>query len=154
VALCHGPLGDNLLAVRRLLKDSRPEVQFKVALALARTGERSAVPVLIALVGKGPIDLAWQAENALTHIAGDSAPAAARGAGDATLRERCRAAWEGWWKVNAARANLTRTTRARLFRNLNIICDCNIVGLTGRVWVCGPDGKELWRIDGVETPAD
>jgi HEAT repeat protein len=154
VALCHGPLGDNLPVVQRLLKDTSPEVQFKVALALARIGERSAVPVLIALLGKGPMDLAWQVEDALTQFAGETPPAAILGAGDANAREKCKTAWEGWWKVNAARVNLTRTTQPRLFRNLNIICDCNIVGLTGRVWVCGPDGKERWRIDGIKNPAD
>src|SRR5205823_300575 len=66
----------NREAVRGLLVDPDPRVRLRSARGLAAVQDRSAVPVLIDLLGEGPLPVAWQAEELLYRIAGDKAPAA------------------------------------------------------------------------------
>ncbi len=61
-------------AVAKLLTDAEPRVRFRAASSLARTGDRRAVPPLIALLTDGSPDIAWQVENLLLALAGDKAP--------------------------------------------------------------------------------
>ena len=57
-----------------MLNDSEPAVRLKVALALAGTGQREAVPALIELLGELPIADAEPAEEYLQRLAGDHPP--------------------------------------------------------------------------------
>jgi hypothetical protein len=143
-------------AVGPLLADPDPRVRFRAAAALVRAGDRSAVPVLLALLTDGPVGLAWQAEDLLLRVAGDDPPRAALGAADAAARRKCRQAWEGWWQAHEARADLAGLARAETPRGLTVVCDCDVGGRNrpGRVWECGPDGEPRWQITDVHAPAD
>src|SRR5262249_52891787 len=100
-ALCAGPLGDNLPAVRKLLKDRDPSVRLKVALGLAGAREPVAVPVLIKLVGELPAEQSTQAEEYLTRLAKARLP---KGLveGDDNRKKRSDV-WAAWWKDNRDR---------------------------------------------------
>ncbi|HZT83370.1 MAG TPA: HEAT repeat domain-containing protein, partial [Gemmataceae bacterium] len=142
-------------AAARLLGDPDAAVRYRAAAALARAGDKRAVPALIALLSEGPPALAWQAEDILCRLAGDQPPAALSGA-DAPGRKKCRAAWEEWWKKHADKVDLAKLTAEEPPRGLTVICDCDFNGQfrQGRLWECGRDGKPRWHIDGVQNPAD
>ncbi len=95
-ALCKAGALAELPLVRYLLKDPKPTVRLRVALALAAAKEQEAVPVLIDTLGKLPPEQARPAEEMLQHIAGTQAPAVPLGKDEAT-RKRCRDTWATWW---------------------------------------------------------
>jgi HEAT repeat protein len=83
-------------AVRPLLRDPRPLVRLRVALALAQVRVEEAIPVLIALLGELPPEQARLAEDHLKDLAADQAPKVELGT-DESSRLKCRAAWTAWW---------------------------------------------------------
>ncbi len=92
-------------AVRTLLADPVKAVRRRVALALLRARDKEAVPTLVALTGAGDAD-ALAAEDALTALAGDSAPAPPPdGPGS---RDKTRTAWAAWWKDAGPTFDLAR----------------------------------------------
>ncbi len=90
--------------VLRLLTDTDPRVRFEAAAALGAAGERSAVPVLTALLTDAPLAIAWQAEDLLCHLIQEKSPPPALGNGTVTERQRSREVWEGWWQTWARRS--------------------------------------------------
>jgi hypothetical protein len=129
--------------VRKLLADREASVRFRAAVALLTARDRTAVPVLIDLMGDaGPTG--WQAEDALFRLAGDKAPTTS------AERARGRAAWVTWWRANADTVDLARFSDADLLMGLTLGIEYN----TGRVWECGPDGKIRWEITGLKGPMD
>ena len=147
-ALIEGGGIEGRTAVRKLFREDVPSVRLRLALALARSGEREGVSVLIALLPLLSAEEHGQAEGALHQLAGDSAPEMPQGeeSGD---KRKCRDAWAAWWKLNAGRVDLMRLTVRHLL-GYTIVCD------TGKNRVCEIDlnGKERWAIDNLGTPAD
>jgi HEAT repeat protein len=94
-------------AVRRLLADREPTVRLRAAQGLAAGGDKTAVPVLIALLEAAPPEVAALAEDLLGRLAGEQAPASALG-GDAAARRKCHAAWDAWWKASEAKTDLAK----------------------------------------------
>ena len=104
-ALCLGPLGDNLPAVKKLLEDEQPAVRLQAALGLAGGAhDRDAVPVLIALIDEPNGDVCGQAEEYLLRLAAEHGPVDLP-AGDAARAKR-RDLWAAWWKENGERVAL------------------------------------------------
>ncbi len=84
--------------VRPLLKDEKPAVRLRAALALAAANDPDAVPVLIDnLADLQPAQLK-QADEVLTEIAGDYAIKTPQG-NDALSRKLRRELWQTWWKA-------------------------------------------------------
>jgi hypothetical protein len=149
-ALCRAGIKGQIPAVRKLLKDPEPTVQFKVALALARAHERDAVPVLIDLLGKLPEGQAWQVEDFLCLLAEDQAPSVSVG-DDQGSRQKCRDAWAAWWAKHGRKVDLAKLDRAAplLGYTLVILLDRNLV------MELAADGKTpRWKIDDVRFPLD
>ncbi len=94
-------------AVRPLLDDDNPLVRLRAAQGLACARDRSALPALIALLGKSPLPLARQAEDMLTRAAGASATKLFLGE-DAKGRLQCQRAWEEWWGTHKEKLDLAR----------------------------------------------
>lgn len=92
-------------AVRRLLKDADMKVRLQAARGLVAGRDKEAVPVLIALLAEAPLPVALQAEDLLSRIAGEKAPAISLGG---TEREKCRVAWALWWGAEGAAADLAK----------------------------------------------
>jgi hypothetical protein len=143
------------LTAVRLLTDPDARVRFHAAAGLLRGGERAAVPALIALLDEGPVPLAWQSEEMLGRLAGERDLPGAAGT-DPAGRRRARLAWEGWWKQNETRVDLSRATREEAYLGLTLIVELDNTGRggKGRVWECGTDGKPRWEIKDLPRPID
>jgi len=148
-------LAEHRPAARQLLTDPDARVRFFVAQALIAVQDKSAVPALIQLLGDGPPQLLWQAEDLLCRIAGEQAPQVPLDPATAAGREKCRAAWAAWWQTHAERTDLAKVPDHPRLLGLTLICDFDggPAG-QGRVYEIGPDGKERWAIEGVPGAAD
>jgi HEAT repeat protein len=151
VALCQGPLGDNLAAVKKLLDDKDPYVRMQTALSLAGARHREAVPVLIALVEELPEGKAYSVDDYLTRLAGDKKPAGLP-EGDAQRAKR-REMWDAWWKEKGDQVTLVD-------RNPPLLAE-RFLGYTlmvqpqnQQVQELGADGKVRWTIAGLQNPTD
>jgi HEAT repeat protein len=106
-ALVAGRSGeaDQQAAVRALLADPDARVRLRAAQGLLAARDKSAVPVLTALLADAPLPVAEQAEDLLGWLAGGRGPRVSLGA-DAAARRKCREAWETWWRANKAALDL------------------------------------------------
>jgi hypothetical protein len=87
-------------AVRRLLEDPDAWVRFRAAQGLLAARDKSAVPVLVALL-KAERPVAERAESLLLAVAGKDSP---RQSLDDPAK--CHAAWAGWWEAARERLDL------------------------------------------------
>jgi hypothetical protein len=141
---------------RRLLGDPDPKVRFHAAWGLLRAGEKSAVPVLAALLAEAPLPLAWRAEEALYRLAGDQGPRITLGQGEPEARKRCRRAWEAWWEKACEKVDPGKVDLGEMPLGLTLITELDGPGREGdgRIWECGADGRPRWQIEGLERPLD
>jgi HEAT repeat protein len=137
-------------AVARLLKDKDPGVRYRTAQALFAAKDREGVAALINLLGDAPTELANRVEALLLHIAGEKVPSIARGGDSAAERKQWRGAWARWWKENGARIDLTRIAEQPSYLHLTVLPEMH----ANKVWECGSDGKERWRLTDLRTPID
>ena len=151
-ALCVGPLGENLAAVKRLLKDDQAAVRLQAALALAGgPHDRDAVPVLIALVGEANGDQSGLAEDYLMRLAADHGPLNLPVGDDA--RGKRRDLWAGWWKDYGERVALVdRYAPSAVQRYLGYTL--LIQPGNNQVVELGADGKERFKLVGLLNPQD
>lgn len=85
-------------AIRPLLKDARPSVRLKVAIALIDSNDAEAVPVLIDLLAELPLRQRKEAEDYLAALAGDWTLVAPSGE-DVPARRLKRGLWTAWWNA-------------------------------------------------------
>jgi HEAT repeat protein len=137
-----------------LLRDSDPRVRYEAATGLVYAGDRAAIPALTALLTDAPVELAWQAEDILCRLAGDSLPAASLGAGVGDDRRKSRDAWEAWWKEQGDKVDLAKLTREEPLRHLTLVCEYDGASGGGRVAEYGRDGKLRWEVAGLRGPND
>jgi HEAT repeat protein len=158
-ALCTVPQPDNLEKARALLQDADPAVRLAVALALAEARDPGALPALASFIAQAPADLAAQAEDFLSQLAGEAGPKDLP-QGEAN-REKRSAAW-GVWAQNAksnpavfgtvsiaARERAGPASGGRL-RGYTLLVRTE----ANTVTALGPDGKERWALTGLERPTD
>jgi HEAT repeat protein len=151
-ALCQGPAGDHLDAVRKLLKDADAAVRLRAALALAGRRERAAVPVLIALLGDLPPEQAGPAEEYLRRLAADRPPELPAG-DEAAARAKRRDAWAAWWAAHGARVELAERQApvvVERYRGYTLL----VQPQNGQVSEVGPGGKTRWALSGLLQPYD
>jgi HEAT repeat protein len=148
--LCSTGRSEDVKVARNLLKDPDPAVRLKVALALARAGDASGVPTLIALVKDGPSEPAYQAEAYLERLAVTSRPTELLTETDSPKRA---ALWSDWYLANKDQVVLTNpydpdvTSRYRGYTLLIPRQDNTISEL-------GLDGKPRWTLAGLSGPRD
>jgi HEAT repeat protein len=141
-------------AVKKLLADKEPEVRLRTALALAKAGEKEAVPALINMLPDVPADLTWQGEEYLSRLAGDKKPQAALGKDD-TAKQKYREAWAAWWKENTGKINIIERSGSRRVLGYTFIVEqYNPMTGTGRVSELDAAGKTRWEIRNLNTPMD
>jgi hypothetical protein len=144
---------DERAAVVKLLADPEPRVRYRAAASLARALDKKAVPVLVALLTEAPPDIAWQVEDLLLRLGGEQAPAVVLNGADPAARTKCRDAWEEWWRVHEAKADLARLGRDES-QGLRVVCELQGSKGGGRLVAFGPDNSVRWQIDNVEGPID
>jgi HEAT repeat protein len=107
--------GDELRpALRKLLRDPRPTVRLRAALALAGGAhDAKAVSTLITLLADVPTPQARLAEDYLLSLAAEQAPKVPLGNDDLT-RQKCRDAWAAWWLGTESPAILDEFSRRTL----------------------------------------
>jgi hypothetical protein len=86
-------------AVRALLSDADPRVRLRAAQGLAAGRDKEGIPVLIALLNEGPLDLAEQADDVLNCIGLTTAGPCTTLNDNPAHRRRCQTAWDSWWKA-------------------------------------------------------
>ncbi len=84
-------------AVRKLLRDPRPLVRLRVALALAEANDLEGVPVLIDLLTEVAPPRDKPIEDLLRRLAGEWTPTPPAG-DDAVARRIRRDSWAVWWR--------------------------------------------------------
>jgi HEAT repeat protein len=140
--------------LRPLLRDANPEVRFEAALALAASGDRQGVPVLITLLEEPSSPLIWQVHELLLNIAGDKAPSFTLPEEPDTRRNVC-TAWATWWRENGDKADLTALRAERLPPGETMIMELSLMNPgVGTVWACRADGKVRWSWSAPQNPVD
>jgi hypothetical protein len=149
-ALARAGLAEHLPAVRKLLTDHDARVRFRVAQALAYGGDTGAVSALIDTLPDLPLALAWQAEDFLLRLAGNSTPPPVAIGNDPVSRSKCRDGWQTWWKAHAATVDLVKLAEpAKLLGNtLIVLLD------EGRVLELDPQKKVRWEVNNLSFPLD
>ena len=150
-ALCRAGAVDQLPAIRKLLADPDPLVRLRSAVALAYLKERAAIPVLIAALGQMPPEQAWLAEQVLTLLAGDQAPAVPLGQTEPE-RGKCQAAWAGWWQKEAGKVDLAKLSQAQPMLGYTLLIVFS--GGTARLSELGQDCKPRWQFGGLNNGVD
>jgi HEAT repeat protein len=154
-ALAAGDAAEVQEAVHALLKDPDSLVRVKVALAVARTSDRTAVPVVIALTGDTSAEVAAQAESYLSSLRDDRPPTAvaAISGSDAAARKARRDAWSDWWKLNGDRVELSPRSslgRAHHYLGYTLL----VQSQSGIVSEIDAAGQLRWQIAGLAGPRD
>jgi hypothetical protein len=135
-----------------------------VALALIDKKDAAAVGSLVAVLPDLPREQLWRAEYVLSLVAGDKAPAASVGEGEAARKQFC-AAWAGWYRKHGKGLDLARIDTASRMLGLTLVVQLDIRGrqvgpggrrvvLPGSVSEIGPDGKTRWEIKDLDYPVD
>jgi HEAT repeat protein len=130
--------------VRELLGESSPAlVRLRAAQGLLAGGDTSGVPTLIALLTEAPVEEAWQAEELLHWLAGDTAPPALLGACTKHTRVDCWADWRRWYRAHGGKANPAQVLKEPRRPGLLLICADKVYG---SVHLCGCDGQPRWHL--------
>jgi hypothetical protein len=139
-------------AALKFLADGNALVQLRAAQALADRGDREAVPVLIEVLPSVTLQLAWEAENILTRLAGDQAPQVSLSE-DVDGRKSAREAWQRWWKEQGAKVDLAKLKKEPPFLGLTLIAFQDFQG-RGQLMELGRDGKTRWQFGDLAYPVD
>jgi HEAT repeat protein len=142
-----------LAAVRRLLHDANPSVRQRVALSLLEARDKSAVPVLIALLTELPPSEAKPVEAMLMVLAGDRAPAGDLDGDDAD-RRRYREAWSAWWTRHDAGLDMAKVEGLSRPLGRTLVVQLDLPGTEGRVFEQDSRGRTRWQIKDLQYPLD
>jgi HEAT repeat protein len=104
--------------VQKLLADADPHVRFRAAQGLLTKQDKKAVPVLVELLHKGPMNLALQAEDLLSLAAQEKGPAVPLSEKEAA-RAKCHEAWQTWWDKNQNTLDLAKVRFDSPFGGIN-----------------------------------
>jgi outer membrane protein assembly factor BamB len=80
-------------------------------------------------------------------------PAVTLGSDDAS-RQKCRDAWDAWWRAHGATIDLARLDTVQRLLGYTLVVQMDANFNTGQVKELGPDGKPRWQIDGLRYPLD
>ena len=151
-------LPDQRPAVRRSLTDTDPRVRYLAASTLAKAGDEESLPALLKLLIDGPVEYAFQVEDMLCQLLDpEEKPPATMNAADAGGRDKVFQAWKGWItaRQQAKTLKLLRLNEAEPLRGLTLIVEVDGGGVQGgRIWECGPDGKQRWEMKDLGGPVD
>jgi HEAT repeat protein len=148
VALCRAA-AEQRPAVKKLLQDGDPTVRLRAGFALAVTGDKEALPVLIDVLADLPPAQTVSARDLLSRLAEEKSPALPPGTDEAS-RRKYRDAWAAWWGENGDKTDLARVNglAPMLGYTMIIMLDLN------KVMELDADNKPRWQIDDLNFPLD
>jgi hypothetical protein len=137
-----------------ILKESDPEAKF-IGLwsLLLTTREKEFMPELIGMIpqiGRGRI---WQLEDLLLQVAG-SHPKDGRFLKSPESLTKTRDAWLGWWKAKGDKVDFVKFEFNPRVLGVTDVIEMDIRYGQGRIVSLGPDMKEKWHINGLNSPTD
>jgi HEAT repeat protein len=133
--------------VHALLKDTDPIVRLRAAQGMLAGENPEAIPVLIALIEAHTVLIAWQAEELLHWLAGDTAPVVTVGAGKGDTPKKCRTAWESWWVKHGTSLDWAKVRQDHRRPGLILVWEQSHAGSAGKLWLYGCDGMPRWEMD-------
>jgi HEAT repeat protein len=147
-------------AVRRLLHDSAATVRFRAAQGLVFAKDRSALPILLDLLGQDAArPFAWKVEDVLRQVAGARAPDPPAAETTAQARRLSHEAWQKWWREFGTKVDLrgVGTREGRL--GMVVICEFDSTRSGGgHAWEFHldfkPDFKPRWLLQNLPGPMD
>jgi outer membrane protein assembly factor BamB len=138
-----------------LVKDPDARVRYHAAVSILRNGDRAGGKALLALLTEAPLPLAWRAEEILLRVAGEQPPKITLAKLDDDGRAKWRAEWEAWWGGNITRIDLARINFDDASLGLTIFCGDEKIGESpGFVYAVNRSGNVVWKLDGINSPAD
>ena len=114
---------------------------------------RPAFPRSLALLEEGPEELAADADELFQSLSGASPAADRFDLSRKEGRRSCRERWEGWWKLNREKLDLTAWSKGPSLLGRTIICESADPEGQSRVWECAANGKTRWKIP-MRNPVD
>ena len=112
----------------------------------ARGPGRCGCTALIALLDQPDTALAWQAEELLHFLAGETAPESTVGAGAAAEHQRCRKEWEQWYEKQGRKPDAARPWKEPGRPGLLLLVCGNDIGLDQGVYLFGCLGQARWKL--------
>lgn len=139
--------------LKKLLTDAEPEVRIRTALALAKAGEKEAMPSLIALVTEVPEGLTLSAQDYLSRLSGVKKPDVALAA-DEESRKKYREAWLGWWKDQGDKVLLVERREVQRVLGYTLVVEqySPVGNGLGTVRELDGAGKQRWEIPNLNGP--
>jgi ketosteroid isomerase-like protein len=151
IALLRAGGKGQLPTVRKLLKDAHEGVRRRIALALLEARDKEAIPTLIALLTARTSEDASLAEEALTVLAGEKAPAYPEN-DTAEARAKYRKAWDAWWEKAGGTLDLARIDLTQIGHGYTLVALLDLKGRGGKVQCWDTTGKVLWTMTGLNYP--
>lgn len=154
-ALYRAGVGEFKDTYAKLLEDKDPQVRLRMGLAFVQKQDKTAMPVLIALLSELPRDNVWKVEDVLYGVAGEKAPEATQGTDDAG-RKAYRKAWEEWWAANGKDLDLKKVAAAQEQKGFTLVCqyETGAGKVSGSVYEVDKEGKQRWKIPNLAYPID
>lgn len=149
VALCRANAPGQMAAIRKLLDDPEPAVRLRVALALAVTRDKEAVPVLINLLAKADARDRATIDTLLHRLAEDKAPNVPPGSDDAGKKKQVEA-WLAWWKEAGDKLDPARLADAARTLNYTLVVLLDL----GRIVYLDERNQPVWQIENLQFPLD
>src|SRR5918995_456188 len=72
---------------------------------------------------------------------------------DKASREKARDEWKKWWDANEKKVDLAKLDQESSY-GLTIVCEAPFRGGQGRIVALSGDGKERWKVSGLNWPID
>jgi HEAT repeat protein len=137
-------------AARKLLNDTDPWVRLRTAQGLLASGNKDAVPVLIALLLEPDPRVSWQAAELLEFTITPDATAVLQNA-LSTDPADWHGRWSAWWKENKADLDLVSRLKSRPFPPRLLLLYSTQqrpkeASVDTRVILCGSGGLSFWHV--------
>jgi HEAT repeat protein len=142
--------------VRERLADGDALVRLRAAQGLLACGDLAGLGTLVGLLEAAPRDVAWQAEELLRYLGGDSSPEVVLGRAGVAQRKACAAAWRAGLAGKGRTADPEAARRSGRRPGLLLTFEDPPEGKgdgekaekprraadwRGKVWLCGCDGQ-------------
>jgi HEAT repeat protein len=152
-AIClSGHLEEHWPALRKLLRDPSPAARLQTALALAGSGRREAMPVVIDLLGELPREQVGPALDYLQRLAQDRPPPQLPQDDSDQEPRRLQEVWKSWWAAQGEHVALVpryAVEEIAAARGITVL-----VNNTNQVVALDRQGKERWSLKGLLGPQD